>query len=172
MSMLNRFRRLIVADAHGVIDALEDKPLLLKQCLRDAESALAEKRGRLAAEEAQVATLKSRVERLDADLAACDADVELALAEEEEALARFAVGRLLPLRRERAAVSARLEAAEAAVEDLRGVVKGQSAELEALSLRVRDRLADLERDAVCQAAPSAAEEIDLELLRRRAGEGA
>ena len=47
MSIFKRIRTTVQADAHGVIDAIEDRALLLKQYLRDAETDLAKKRARL-----------------------------------------------------------------------------------------------------------------------------
>ncbi len=40
MSILKRFTRMLRADVHGLMDMLEDKSLLLKQCLRDMEEDL------------------------------------------------------------------------------------------------------------------------------------
>ena len=38
MNLLDRMARLVRADAHGVVEALEDRGLLLRQHLRDAEA--------------------------------------------------------------------------------------------------------------------------------------
>ena len=44
MSIFNRIKTNVQADAHGLIDALEDRRLLLKQCVRDAEAELHQER--------------------------------------------------------------------------------------------------------------------------------
>ena len=46
MRFLDRMTTLVKADAHGVIDHLEEKSLLLKQHLREAELELDRKRAR------------------------------------------------------------------------------------------------------------------------------
>ena len=47
MSIMNRMVRIWRADVHGVMDQLEDKTLLLKQCLRDMEEELFRKENNL-----------------------------------------------------------------------------------------------------------------------------
>lgn len=172
MALWNRIRHLITADAHGVVDALEDEALVLRQCLRDAEGALEQKRARLAALVAEQARLAREIDGLDGRVAALDADVELALAEGEEALARFTLRRLLPLRRARSAAEARRDAVAREHAALAETVAEQAAALDALRARVGERLTRLEsgRDAPpAGGGPVADEEVELELLRRRRG---
>ena len=40
MTFFQRFITLARADAHGMLDSLEDRSLILKQCLREAELAI------------------------------------------------------------------------------------------------------------------------------------
>ena len=47
MSIFTRFTRLCKADIHGVMDQLEDKDLMVKQCLREMEACLARKQAEL-----------------------------------------------------------------------------------------------------------------------------
>jgi len=47
MAIMTRLLRLWKADMHGVMDQLEDKALLLKQCLREMETSLRQKQARL-----------------------------------------------------------------------------------------------------------------------------
>ena len=58
--ILNRLRILIRADAHGVLESLEDRSLLLKQCVREAEVELAERRARRDALDQQTTELERR----------------------------------------------------------------------------------------------------------------
>jgi phage shock protein A len=51
MRILDRMGLMIRADAHGVMDQLEERSLLLKQHLREAELELDRKRARLEARE-------------------------------------------------------------------------------------------------------------------------
>ena len=56
MHLFDRWTRMLRADAHGVLDRLEERSLLLKQHLREAE--------------VEVACKRARIETLDAELTA------------------------------------------------------------------------------------------------------
>ena len=47
LRLLDRIGTLLKADAHGVVESLEERSLLLKQYLREAELELNRKRARL-----------------------------------------------------------------------------------------------------------------------------
>ena len=49
MKLFDRMTTLIKADAHGVVDALEERSLLLRQHVREAELELLQKRARVEA---------------------------------------------------------------------------------------------------------------------------
>jgi phage shock protein A len=163
MKFFDRLALLVKADAHGVLEQLEERSLLAKQHLREAELELGRKRARSEALEEESRRLAEEAERLEAETAALDRDVALALAGGEEELARFALRRLLPKRRAaeivelRTRVLARLESQEREFEDLQR--------------RVRARLAALRDEdsarALIAETPVAEEEVEIELLRRR-----
>jgi phage shock protein A len=173
MSFLHRLGRLVRADAHGLLESLEDRALLVKQHLREAELELQRKRARLGALAEEERRLGDDASRLEATVHALDQDVQLALARGREDLARFAIRRLLPRRGE--AASLRRRAGEIAEE--RGRLEQRAArqetELEELRARARARLA--EEVAAPEAGPDAAavadEEVEMELLRRARAEG-
>ena len=171
--LFDRLTTLIRADAHGVVDALEARDLLLRQYLREAELALVEKRARIDAIEAEDARLAADAERMEDSLRALDEDVELALTGGKDELARFAIRRLLPERAALRAISIRREDLAKARGELAAKLADQEAEL-----------AELQREAGRHRAAEAAgfgdagrmppvtdEEVELELMRRRA-EGA
>jgi len=173
LRLLDRIALLVRADAHGVVDALEERSLLLKQALREAELDLLEKRARVEALGQEEERVRGRAARCGAALAALDEDVSLALAGGREELARFAIRRLLPLREERAALereAASLAASRAALAER---LAAQEAELEELRARVRARLAQGAAGARDELGPPPVDdaEVELELLRRR-GPGA
>jgi phage shock protein A len=49
LKLFDRIARLVAADAHGVVESLEERSLLLKQYLREAELEVNRKRARLEA---------------------------------------------------------------------------------------------------------------------------
>jgi phage shock protein A len=171
MRFLERMALVVKADAHGVVDQLEERSLLVKQHLREAELELGRKRARCEALEEEERRLRADAERLAAEVAALDEDVSLALSGGKDELARFAVRRLLPRRR---AVEAARERAASLAETrarLREKLAEQERAFEELQTRARARLAALaqedgERPAMFAAEPVADEEVELELLRR------
>ncbi len=178
VGFFQRLARLVRADAHGVVSALEDRTLLLEQHLREAELALAAKRARaeaLAEEEVRLRRAASaereRIEKLDEDAA-------LALGGGKEELARFALRRLLASRKRVSALEAELAGGAEERARLAEQLGSQERALEELRERVRAHRARAAARSVAQAAaPSscavavADEEVELELLRRRAGAG-
>lgn len=174
MTLLARFTTLLKADAHGVVDAVEDRALLLKQHLRDAEAELVRKRAELRALDAEAKTLEETRKRLAGETKRLEEDATLALAGDKEELARFAVRRLLVLKRrseeakrraehlaeERESSSSTLAEQEEAFRDLEAKVKGFLARARTLQ----------QEGIVPDPDPVVAdEEVELEILRRRGG---
>ena len=172
MKVFERFGRMLRADAHGVIDQLEERSLLLKQHLRDAEVELAHKRTRLEALEEERQRVTQDAERLEARVRALDEDVELALAGDDPDLARFAVRRLLPKREALRELFARAKQLDEQRVRLEERLREQEAQLAELRPRVRAEFARVVRDPqLCLAdAEASDDEVELELLRRRAAE--
>ena len=168
MSLLERLGPRFKADAHGLVDSLEDRRLVLRQCLREAETELSAKRARREALREERRRLDEEGERLDAACLALDADVELALEGGQEPLARFSARKLLELRAESERLARRGEQLGREATELEERLRAQEIELDSLPLRVRAALEREERsalDAPCGAV--ADEEVELELLRRR-----
>ncbi len=190
MKFLDRALRLVRADAHGVMDQLEERSLLLKQHLREAEVEITRKRVRAEALEEQERQIGQEVIRLERQLGTLDEDVELALVGDKEELARFAVKRLLPVR---AALRALRERGERVRQDRARLAERlveQEGQFEELRLEVSTRLAAAQREKAAREARSGCsglagsestpagsgasgtsgasdEEVELELLRRR-----
>ena len=187
MKFLDRALRLVRADAHGVMDQLEERSLLLKQHLREAEVEITRKRVRVEALEEEERQVGQEAIRLERQLAGLDEDIELALAGDKEDLARFAVKRLLPvrdalrvlrergeeIREERVQLSERLAEQEEQFEELRQEVAARlvTARREKAAREARDgcsALADADSTlAGSRVAGVSDEEVELELLRRR-----
>jgi phage shock protein A len=166
----DRMATLLKADAHGVLDALEERQLLLRQHLRDAELALDRKRARLEGLAREEERLGEALGRQDTELARLDEDVALALAGGRDDLARFALRRWIPGRRAREARGAALADVREERERLAGAVAAQERAFEELRARIRARLAgraaEPDDDALRSACPDE-DEVELELLRRR-----
>ena len=171
LKLFDRITTLLKADAHGMVDSLEDHSLLLKQCVREAEIELDRKRAELEALQDEEKRLRETQARRQEEARALDEDVELALAGGKDDLARFAIRRLLPRRREAKAAGARLEELAVRSRALAERLAEQESQFESLRVRVRAELArEPEVGLLCgwQGEPLVAdEEVELELLRRR-----
>ncbi|MEN8182700.1 MAG: PspA/IM30 family protein [Myxococcota bacterium] len=171
MRLFERVASLVKADAHGMLDQLEERGLLLKQHLREAEIEIDHKRARLGALADEERRLMEEAEALATRVARLDDDVELALAGSHEELARFAVRRLLPGQRELGERRARMSELAEERQRLAEQLTGQEERFQALRVQVRARLARTTPAPCWDGAPEptdvAEEEVDLELLRRR-----
>jgi len=171
MRIIQRVGRLVRSDAHGILDQLEERSLLMKQHLRDAEIDLERKRASAEELEEEQRRLRERVERLDARIESLDEDVELALERGRDDLARFALRKLLPVKEACREARARISELGARRDRLAERLDQQEQEFTLLRARVEARLAE-EREKQKTAPPPARhvadEEIEIELLRRSA----
>jgi phage shock protein A len=168
MKLLDRLSTLVKADAHGMVDSLEDRRLVLKQCLREAELDLDAKRARREALAEEARALSDERHRIEEECRVLDADVELALDGGEEDLARFAARRLLERRDHAARLAGRLEEVSRESAELAERVRAQETELASLKSRVRTAMERCSAPDEAVRGPAVAEEeVDLELLRRR-----
>lgn len=176
MMLINRLSTLFRADAHGVVDALEDKALLLRQLVREAANEVARKRARLEGIDGETQSLEAEANRLEERAAGLDDDVRLALDGDKDELARFAIRRLLPLRRARKEIDARLATLARERTELEERLAEQEERLLELEGRVRGYLAQrAEREhehPISSEWSVSDEEVELELLRRRTAGGA
>jgi phage shock protein A len=179
MTVWNRLLHLARADAHGVLDALEDRSLVIRQCLREAELALDRKRARCEELAAWLQVRERDRERARTRESELDGEVELALASEQSELARFAVRRMLGARQQRLRIDLQVQETRGELDALVQRLAAQEQELEELRSGAQTELAREEARAAAACGARAAsegswsaavcdEEIELELLRRRA----
>ena len=141
MTFFQRFITLTKADAHGLLDSLEDRSLILKQCLRDAELELAQKRVRREELANWTELLERQRQQLDARSVALDDDIRLALERAEETLARFSIRRLLSTRKQRELIDEQDREAREDLDRVSQKLAAQERELEELRDRVEAQLA-------------------------------
>ncbi len=171
IKLLDRMTTLLKADAHGVVEALEDRALLVKQYLREAELELLQKRARCEALTDEERRISEEIERLRSEANALDEDVALALEQQKEDLARFAMRRLLSRRKDLVQLEAQLCEVRETREALRERLEAQECAFEKMRQRARARLDAFRHGDDCGSwlgEPAVAdEEVELELLRRR-----
>lgn len=170
---MNFFERLSLtfrADANGIVDALEEPELLLKQHLRDAETAVYKKQAALAALDAEAKRLDAERERTEADRARFDRDAALALRGEREDLARYALKLLLPKARLLERIDGRMKTIRDERQGLARKLEEQRILLDELRARVQAFLIDRESSALeggGSLEPVTEEQVEIELLRRK-----
>jgi len=171
LKLFDRIATLAKADAHGVIESLEERSLLLKQHLREAEIELNRKRARLETVREEEKRLGEAIQRRDEEIRSLDEDIALALAGGKDELARFAIRRLLPRRAERKALGSEIERLGEESRVLAERLAAQESQYESLRTRVRAELAQLRDPEVSSIlggdAGVADEEVEIELLRRK-----
>ncbi len=172
MGLMARLSTLAKADVHGVVDALEDKALVLRQQVREAAAELDRKRCRIDALAAEDKDLRAQAERIEERRGLLEEDVELALAGEQDELARYAIKKLLPLRHGAGEIERRLSSLAEERAGLEQRLAEQEAEFELLESRVQGFLARQDEQATgVRAFTDLAvtdHDVELELLRRRA----
>lgn len=176
MRFIDRFINLARADAHGVLDSLEDPGLVLKQCLREAENELISDQFRRDELFRLLDQLNNQCEFLAKRANSLEDEIELAIAEDAEELARFSIRRLLATQRKRDGIQEEVRTAGEEHSALDASIVLRDAELAELRQQVEMHFAR-ERTAVAGCANGHSdpelgffirdEEIDLELLRRR-----
>ena len=169
MRLIDRIGALLRADAHGMVEALEDPALLIRQQLREAELELLQKRARVDALRDEEERLADEGARARERVSRLDDDVEMALREDQADLARFTVRKLLPERRDAETLELQREETRKAREKLEATLGEQEEALDRLRVRARARLARAPGDSLAAGGGTgvADEEDELELLRRR-----
>jgi phage shock protein A len=168
MSFFRRVQQSLRADAHGLVDALEDEALLLKQCLRDAETEVQRKRARLVQLEAEWKRLTVERERAQTEGERAERDVELSIAEAREDLARYALKQVLTQRNLSERIALRMTESAEEQKELGRTLATQQVALEELRARVQAFLRERESGRIeASLTPVSEEQIELELIRRK-----
>jgi phage shock protein A len=172
--VFERLGLLLRADAHGVLESLEERSLLAKQLLREAELEVGRKRSRSEAIARELARLGAESARSQEELRALDADVELSLGRGEEELARFAARKLLLEQRRGGSRAERTAALGRERAELVQRLARQEVELAELRQRVQECLSEeaaRSEEGGVAPAPVGEHDVSLELLRRRSRAG-
>jgi phage shock protein A len=177
MGILTRMLTLWRADLHGVMDQIEDKPLLLKQYLREMEVDLRRKETRLE----QLAQSRRQLQR-DADLRGreldtLEKDLDLALRKEKDEIAKMLIRKRRTQQALREQMQRQILILEEESEQLTETLTRQRVQYEQLKIKSAAACRQAEQarwdevDSACAAdpawAPLSEEEIELELIQRK-----
>ena len=91
MGIMTRFTRLFKADIHGVMDQMENKELVLKQCLREMEESLTQKQVKLNQLKATLDQVREEIRQLGREREKIVRDLEIAIEKEKDDIARLLI---------------------------------------------------------------------------------
>ena len=175
MGVMTRIFRLFKADLHGVMDQVEDKTLLLKQCVREMEGSLQEKRQRLDGLNRISRQMDAEREARERERQKVAADLDLAVRKEKDDIARVLIRKRLVLEADDDRLARRRQQLDAEHVRLGEVIRQQEEQLERLKVKCAAYWQQMEScaggdaagtwgDAAAHSHPSE-EEVELELLR-------
>ncbi len=142
MAIVNRITRLFTADVHAVLDRLEEPDALLRQAIREMETALAEQALRLKRLEADREQQRRRRAEIERALAGIGEELDLSFAAGNETLVRKSLRRRLEGERLVKMLDGRLQGLVAQIDELTPALAQQRERLE--SLRQKAALFDVE----------------------------
>ena len=94
MGLMSRFTRLCKADIHGVMDQLEDKPLILKQSLREMEASLCRKQAESEKLKASIEQIRHEQKQYCREQEKLEQDLTAAIEREKDDIARMLIKKL------------------------------------------------------------------------------
>ncbi len=175
MGMMTRIMRLWKADLHGVMDQLEDKALLLKQCLREMETSLQQKHRRLNRIRRSCEQIRTEHTAREIEQQKLEDDLSLAVNKNKDDIARLLIRKRLVIQKEGECLNRRLRQLEEEYSRLAEQVQQQQSQYEQLKIKcaaycqqaeqqIGEENSDIWAETPATSYPSE-EEIELELLR-------
>ena len=177
MSIFSRMFRLCKADLHGVMDQLEDRGLLLKQCLREMEESLKHKEVRLDQIARAAEQIRRALARHDEESLKLEQDLELAVGKEKDEIARMLIRKRRTLQSACRQLQRQLESLVEEQGQVAGILEKQRLQYDQLKAKAAAfcRQAEESRfedpletvDGAFAWLTPTEEEIELELLQRK-----
>ena len=177
MGIMTRFTRLCKADMHGVMDQLEDKGLMLKQCLREMEESLARKQAELNKVKASFDQSKHDREHCFREQEKLECDLNAAILKEKDDIARLLIKKLKTLDQHMNAMNQHGKILERKILSLNERINTQKHQHAELQLRSETYFQRSEQkkweDTVSKIIPHSTcsalsdEEVELELIKRK-----
>jgi len=179
MTIMNRIVKICKADIHGAMDRLEDQGLLLKQHLRDMEEALSLKEAKLNRKIIARKQMQQEHAKYKQQGEALDNDLKVALQKSKDDLARMLIKKLKPLEILAVELARQIDLRDDEINRFGDCLEQQRLKYEYLKHQAADYfqgnrvqpgehgLAEMLPDN--KFGEPSAEEIELELLKRKEG---
>jgi len=177
MTILSRISRLCKADLHGVMDQIEDKGLLLKQYLREMESALKEKQTRQSQMIQTCRQIQRDLSQQNLERGILEKELELAVRKNRDDIARMLIRKRRMLQACCDGMQRQLQRIEAEGAQLTEILNQQQLQYQELKVKAAEYCRWTEQRPFAEASevmaesgfssPPTEEEIELELLQRK-----
>ena len=130
MSLTTRIARLFKADAHAILDSLEEPETILKQSVREMEAIIEQGEAQLKRLQQQGETLNRRQARLNRQHDEVEHQIDLCFAEKNDSLARSSIRKKLETEQLIEAVADQHRALGGRQAELRASLKAQKEQLQ------------------------------------------
>jgi phage shock protein A len=110
MSLLHRITRLFKADIHGILDALEEPDVMLKQAVREMQEEIEQSEAQLKTAGKQLERFEQKIPEQAAALARFEEQIDFCFAENNEILAKTLLRKKLETRQSLQALEKRRQA--------------------------------------------------------------
>lgn len=172
MALITRLTRLFRADAHAVLDRLEEPDVLLRQAVREMEEEAARNAQALKALELEHEHTRRRIGEIESSLSGMAGELDLCFAADNHNLVRILLRRRLEGERLAQHLGQRLARQSADILQRRGALDDQRQRLEGMRQKaaIFDVESSVEKTDAGWAAPDIAvseDDIDLALLREQ-----
>lgn len=177
MTILSRMFRLCKADLHGVMDQIEDKGLLLKQHLREMESALKEKQAHQSRLQQTCRQIQRDLSLQKHEMEKLVKELELAVRKDKDDIARMLIRKRRMLQACCDGMQRQLQRNELEGADLAIILNQQQLQYQELKVKAAEYCRLAEQRSFIEASempsepsfssPLTEEEIELELLQRK-----
>jgi phage shock protein A len=177
MGIMTRFTRICRADLHGVMDQLEDKSLVLKQCLREMEESIVIKQAGLTKMSASLDRIKHEHQNYKSEQKKLEQDLDAALKKDKDHIARILIKKLKTMEQHINILERRSSALEMEISGQSEYLESQKHQYEQLKLRSETFFQAKEQqsweETMTRAMPQtinltlSEEEVELELIKRK-----
>lgn len=177
MGIMTRFTRLCKADIHGVMDQIEDKELMLKQCLREMEASLVQKQAQYNQLKISLQEIENDTRQLKRENEKNEQDLMIAIEKEKDDIARLLIKKRIKTDQHQEACARQAESIKRQIEMLTENIEAQKHQFAEMKLRSESWFQRAEHRKWEECTPSAVsenawhsisdEEIELELIKRK-----
>jgi phage shock protein A len=177
MGIMTRFTRIFKADIHGVMDQIENKELILKQCLREMEASLSKKQASLVQLRSALEQVRDETRKMKREKEKTEQDLRIAIIKEKDDIARLLIRKRMKADHHIEIAFTRTESFEKQIALLTENIDAQKHQYAEMQLRAESWIQRAEHKQWEESAPAftresflhaiSDEEIELELIKQK-----